>query len=180
FPGRSTLEIVMTTLHAGGKFDSKAYETSGGLHGVGVSVVNALSDSLVTEVARDQVLYRQSFSRGKPLGGVEIVGKVQNRRGTTQRFHPDPEIFGGKAEFSPARLFRMTRAKAYLFGGVELRWSCDEVHASDEVPARATFHFPGGLRDFLASRIEGETRVVEEIFSGRSGKPGAHGATEWA
>ena len=180
FPGRSTLEIVMTTLHAGGKFDSKAYETSGGLHGVGVSVVNALSDSLVTEVARDQVLYRQSFSRGKPLGGVEVVGKVQNRRGTTQRFHPDPEIFGGKAEFSPARLFRMTRAKAYLFGGVELRWSCDEVHAGGEVPVRASFHFPGGLRDFLASRIEGEPRVVEEIFSGRSGKPGAHGATEWA
>ncbi len=180
FPGRSTLEIVMTTLHAGGKFDSKAYETSGGLHGVGVSVVNALSDDLTVEVARDQMLYRQTYSRGKPTSKVEVVGKVQNRRGTTTRFHPDPEIFGGKAEFSPARLFRMTRAKAYLFGGVELRWTCDDVHAGEDVPAKATFHFPGGLKDFLASRIEGEPRIVDEIFSGQSGKPGTHGATEWA
>ena len=180
FPGRSTLEIIMTTLHAGGKFDSKAYETSGGLHGVGVSVVNALSDELVVEVARDQALYRQSFSRGKPTGPVESAGKVQNRRGTSIRFHPDPQIFGGKAEFSAARLFKMTRAKAYLFGGVELRWSCDEQLASDDVPAKASFHFPGGLRDFLASRIEGEQRIVEEIFSGQSGKPGTNGATEWA
>jgi topoisomerase-4 subunit B len=180
FPGRSTLEIVMTTLHAGGKFDSKAYETSGGLHGVGVSVVNALSDDLITEVARDQVLYRQTYSRGKPTSKVERIGKVQNRRGTMQRFHPDPEIFGGKAEFSAARLFRMTRSKAYLFGGVELRWSCDEGLAKDEVPAKAVFHFPGGLREFLAARIEGEQRIVDEIFSGRAGKPGSHGACEWA
>ena len=180
FPGRSTLEIVMTTLHAGGKFDGKAYETSGGLHGVGVSVVNALSDELITEVARDQVLYRQSYSRGKPTSKVIKVGPVQNRRGTSQRFHPDPEIFGGKAEFSVSRLFKMTRAKAYLFGGVELRWSCDESLASDDVPAKASFHFPGGLRDFLASRIEGEQRIVDDIFSGQSGKPGTHGAVEWA
>jgi topoisomerase-4 subunit B len=180
FPGRSTLEIIMTTLHAGGKFDSKAYETSGGLHGVGVSVVNALSDDLVVEVAREQTLYRQTYSRGKPTSSVEPAGKVQNRRGTTIRFHPDPEIFGGKAEFSAARLFKMTRAKAYLFGGVELRWSCDPEIASEDVPAKASFHFPGGLRDFLASRIEGEQRIVEEIFSGQSGKPGTHGATEWA
>ncbi|RYE08692.1 MAG: DNA topoisomerase IV subunit B [Hyphomicrobiales bacterium] len=180
FPGRSTLEIVMTTLHAGGKFDGKAYETSGGLHGVGVSVVNALSDELVTEVARDQVLYRQTYSRGKPTSKVLKVGPVQNRRGTSQRFHPDPEIFGGKAEFSVSRLFKMTRAKAYLFGGVELRWSCDESLASADVPAKATFHFPGGLRDFLAARIEGEQRIVDDIFSGNSGKAGTHGAVEWA
>ena len=179
FPGVSTLEIVMTRLHAGGNFDGKAYETSGGLHGVGVSVVNALSDSLVTEVARDQQLYRLSFSRGKPLGGVEHLGKVQNRRGTTQRFHPDPEIFG-EHRFSAARLFKMTRAKAYLFGGVELRWSCDESLATTDVPAKATFHFPGGLKDFLAARIEGEPRIVDEIFSGNAGKPGSHGAVEWA
>ena len=180
FPGRSTLEIVMTTLHAGGKFDGKAYETSGGLHGVGVSVVNALSDELITEVARDQVLYRQTYSRGKPTSKVIKVGPVQNRRGTSQRFHPDPEIFGGKAEFSVVRLFKMTRAKAYLFGGVEIRWSCDESLATDEVPAKATFHFPGGLREFLAARIEGEQRIVDDIFSGQSGKPGSHGAVEWA
>ncbi|HEX4296706.1 MAG TPA: DNA topoisomerase IV subunit B [Devosia sp.] len=180
FPGRSTLEIVLTTLHAGGKFDSKAYETSGGLHGVGVSVVNALSDDLMVEVARDQVLYRQTYSRGKPTSKVLKVGPVQNRRGTTTRFHPDPEIFGGKAEFSALRLFRMTRSKAYLFGGVEIRWSCDETLASDDVPAKASFHFPGGLRDFLAARIEGEQRIVDDIFSGQSGKPGSHGAVEWA
>jgi len=180
FPKQSTLEIVMTTLHAGGKFDSKAYETSGGLHGVGVSVVNALSDELITEVARNGVLYRQTYSRGKPTSKVVEVGKVQNRRGTMQKFHPDPEIFGKDAHFSAARLFKMTRAKAYLFGGVEIRWSCDESLASDEVPAKASFHFPGGLRDFLASRIEGEQRIVDDIFSGSSGKPGSHGAVEWA
>ncbi|HVY52045.1 MAG TPA: DNA topoisomerase IV subunit B [Devosia sp.] len=180
FPKQSTLEIVMTMLHAGGKFDSKAYETSGGLHGVGVSVVNALSDDLTVEVARDQELYRQSYSRGKPTSKVERVGKVQNRRGTTTRFHPDPQIFGDKATFSAQRLFRMTRAKAYLFGGVEIRWSCDPELATDEVPEKASFHFPGGLRDFLAARIEGEQRIVDDIFSGQSGKPGSHGAVEWA
>ena len=180
FPKQSTLEIVMTTLHAGGKFDSKAYETSGGLHGVGVSVVNALSDALVTEVARNGIVYRQTYSRGKPTSKVVEVGKVQNRRGTTQRFHPDPEIFGGKAEFSAQRLFKMTRAKAYLFGGVEIRWSCDPELATDEVPEKANFHFPGGLRDFLAARIEGEQRITDDIFSGQAGKPGSHGAVEWA
>jgi topoisomerase-4 subunit B len=180
FPKRSTLEIIMTTLHAGGKFDSKAYETSGGLHGVGGSVVNALSDDMMIEVVRDQVLYRQSYSRGKPVSEVETIGKVQNRRGTTVRFHPDPEIFSGKAEFSAARLFRMTRAKAYLFAGVELRWSCDESLANDEVPAKASFHFPGGLRDYMTVRIEDEPRVVDDIFAGHVGKPGSHGAVEWA
>ena len=180
FPNRSTLEIIMTTLHAGGKFDSKAYETSGGLHGVGVSVVNALSDALIIETVRDQQLYRQSFSRGKPTSGVENIGRINNRRGTSVRFHPDPEIFGGRAQLSAQRLFKMTRAKAYLFGGVELRWSCDESHAGEDVPAKATFHYPGGLRDFMASRIEGETRIVDDIFSGQAGKPGNHGACEWA
>ncbi len=180
YPKQSTLEIVMTTLHAGGKFDSKAYETSGGLHGVGVSVVNALSDELVTEVARNGLLYRQSYSRGKPTSKVVEVGKVPNRRGTTQRFHPDPEIFGKDAHFSASRLFKMTRAKAYLFGGVEIRWSCDPELATDEVPEKASFHFPGGLRDFLAARIEGEQRITDDIFSGASGKPGSHGAVEWA
>jgi topoisomerase-4 subunit B len=179
-PGKSTLEIVMTTLHAGGKFDSKAYETSGGLHGVGVSVVNALSDDLMIEVARDQQLYRQTYSRGKPTSTVEFVGRVNNRRGTTVRFHPDAEIFGPQLRLSAARLFRMTRAKAYLFGGVELRWSCDESLASEEVPAKASFHYPGGLKDFMAARIEGETRIVDDLFAGSAGRPGGHGAVEWA
>ncbi len=180
FPDRSALEIIMTTLHAGGKFNSKAYETSGGLHGVGISVVNALSDELVTEVARDQTLYRQRFSRGKAVGAMEVVGKVHNRRGTTHRFHPDAEIFGAKLGFSPERIFRMSRSKAYLFGGVEIRWSCDEALASDIVPERETFHYPGGLREFTEARISGQTRIVDDIFSGVSGKPGTHGACEWA
>ena len=114
----------MTTLHAGGKFDSKVYETSGGLHGVGVSVVNALSDELEVEVARGQQLYRQTFSRGVPQGPLETLGEVRNRRGTRVRFHPDAQIFGPEAKFSPKRLFKMARSKAYLFGGVEIRWSC--------------------------------------------------------
>lgn len=180
FPGRSTLEIVHTILHAGGKFDSKAYETSGGLHGVGVSVVNALSDDMVVEVARDQQLHRIIFSRGKVVQDVENIGRVQNRRGTSTRFHPDPEIFGPTAHFSPGRIYRMTRAKAYLFGGVELRWSCDESLASDEVPAKAVFHYPDGLKDFMTARIEGETRIVDDIFAGKTGRPGSHGSVEWA
>ena len=180
FPKQSTLEIVMTTLHAGGKFDSKAYETSGGLHGVGVSVVNALSDDLITEVARNGILYRQTYSRGKPTSKVIEVGKVQHRRGVVRRFHPDPQVFGKDAHFSAPRLFKMTRSKAYLFGGVEIRWSCDPEHAKDAVPEKASFHFPGGLREFLASRIEGEQRIVDDIFSGQIGKAGSNGAVEWA
>ena len=180
FPNRSTLEIVHTVLHAGGKFDSKAYETSGGLHGVGVSVVNALSDDMVVEVARDQQLHRIVFSRGKVVQDVENIGRVQNRRGTSTRFHPDPEIFGPTAHFSAGRIFRMTRAKAYLFGGVELRWSCDESLAGDDVPAKAVFHYPDGLKDFMAARIEGETRITDELFAGKSGRPGSHGSVEWA
>lgn len=180
FPDKSALEVIMTTLHAGGKFDGKAYETSGGLHGVGISVVNALTDDLVVEVARDQILYKQSFSRGIAQGKLEDLGKVHNRRGTSVRFHPDADIFGDKLSFSPARLFKMSRAKAYLFGGVEIRWSCDAEHASEDVPEKATFHYPGGLKDFMEDRIEGEMRVVDEIFAGNSGKPGTHGATEWA
>ncbi|WP_196258425.1 DNA topoisomerase IV subunit B [Pelagibacterium limicola] len=179
-PHLSALEVIMTTLHAGGKFDSKAYETSGGLHGVGISVVNALSDDLVVEVAREQTLYRQTYSRGKATSRLEPLGRVNNRRGTTTRFHPDPEIFGDNLKFVPDRIFRMTRAKAYLFGGVEIRWSCDESLASDGVPAKAAFHFPGGLRDFLERRIEGKTRILDDVFSGKAGKPGSHGAVEWA
>ncbi|MBU1304931.1 MAG: DNA topoisomerase IV subunit B [Alphaproteobacteria bacterium] len=180
YPGRSTLEIVHTVLHAGGKFDSTAYETSGGLHGVGISVVNALSDDMVVEVAREQQLYRLQFSRGKPIGEIQPMGRVNNRRGTTTRFHPDPQIFGDTAHFSAARLFRMTRAKAYLFAGVELRWSCDESLVTEDAPAKAVFHYPDGLKDFMTARIEGETRIVDDLFAGSHGKPGTQGAVEWA
>ncbi|GAA4523353.1 DNA topoisomerase IV subunit B [Chelativorans composti] len=182
FKDKSALEVIMTTLHAGGKFDSKAYETSGGLHGVGVSVVNALSELLEVEVARGRKLYRQRFSRGKPLGPVEQLGDVHNRRGTRVRFKPDAEIFGAHAKFDPATIYRMARSKAYLFGGVEVRWSCDPslLGEKSKVPEKATFHFPGGLKDFLEASIEGEFRVTQEIFAGRTEKQSGHGAVEWA
>ena len=182
FPKKSALEVIMTMLHAGGKFDSGAYETSGGLHGVGVSVVNALSEKLEVEVARGQTLYRQTFARGKPTSGLTVVGKTLNRRGTKVRFLPDPQIFGAQARFDPARVFKMARSKAYLFGGVEIRWRCAPSLISDaaKVPAEATFHFPGGLRDYLAADIEGEALVADQVFNGRVDKAGKHGSVEWA
>src|SRR5579863_6154753 len=182
FPKKSALEVIMCTLHAGGKFDSKVYETSGGLHGVGVSVVNALSSRLEVEVAREQKLYRLAFERGHPKGKLEELGKVHNRRGTKVRFKPDPEIFGAKATFKPQRLFKMARSKAYLFGGVEIRWSCDPslLKGIEDVPAADSFHFPGGLKDYLAAAIHTDTLVHPDIFSGKSGRVGAHGACEWA
>jgi len=179
---KSALEIIMTMLHSGAKFNSKVYETSGGLHGVGVSVVNALSSHLEVEVARGQVLYRQSFRRGRPEGPLATVGKVHNRRGTRVRFHPDEQIFGKGAKFSPRRLFKMARSKAYLFGGVEIRWTCAPVHlgSGDDTPGKAVLHFPGGLRDFLEEAIAGKPRVAEAVFAGKVQKPGGHGSVEWA
>jgi topoisomerase-4 subunit B len=182
FPKISALEVIMTKLHAGGKFDSGAYETSGGLHGVGVSVVNALSERLEVEVARGQTLYRQTFERGKPLTPLTVVGKTPNRRGTKVRFLPDPDIFGAEARFDPARVFKMARSKAYLFGGVEIRWRCAPARIGDgaQVPAEAAFHFPGGLRDYLAADIEGQELVADQAFTGRVERPGKHGSVEWA
>ena len=179
---KPALEVIMTTLHSGGKFDSKVYETSGGLHGVGVSVVNALSDHLEVEVARGRQLYRQRFSRGLPQGDLEKLGEVHNRRGTKIRFHPDPEIFGKGAAFEPARLYRMARSKAYLFGGVEIRWACDPalLKEKDTTPAKAAFHFPGGLKDYLAAQLGDEFQVTREVFAGKSDKQGGHGSLEWA
>ncbi len=182
FKDKSALEVIMTTLHAGGKFDSKVYETSGGLHGVGVSVVNALSVDLIVEVARGQNLYRQNYSQGLPTTPLQDMGKVHNRRGTKIRFLPDPEIFGKKARFKPKTLFKMARSKAYLFGGVQIRWICDPAHLSekDETPQKATLHFPGGLKDYLEERIDGKPRVTDEVFSGNVKKEGGHGSVEWA
>ena len=182
FPKKSALEVILCTLHAGGKFDSKVYETSGGLHGVGVSVVNALSSRLEVEVARGQKLYRMAFERGHPKGKLEELGKVNNRRGTTVRFKPDAEIFGAKAAFKPQRLFKMARSKAYLFGGVEIRWRCapELLKGVEDVPPEASFHFPGGLKDYLAAAIHADTLVHPDIFSGRSGRVGGHGGCEWA
>jgi topoisomerase-4 subunit B len=180
FKNKSALEIIMTTLHSGGKFDSKVYNTSGGLHGVGVSVVNALSEKLEVEVARGQQLYAMQFARGVPLGKLKGLGAIKNRRGTKVRFKPDEKIFGKGATFRPARLFRMARSKAYLFGGVEIRWLCDKSLISDDTPAQATFHFPGGLKEYLEATIEGQTRITKDIFAGRVEKSGGHGSVEWA
>jgi topoisomerase IV subunit B len=181
-PKKSALEVIMCTLHAGGKFDSEVYTTSGGLHGVGISVVNALSERLEVEVARSGQLYRQVYQRGKPKGGLEELGKISNRRGTKVRFKPDPEIFGAKGKFNPQRVFKMTRAKAYLFGGIEIRWHCDEelLIGLEGVPEEDKFHFPDGLKEYLASALEGATLVHPDIFTGRSGEPGANGSVEWS
>ncbi|MFD1694434.1 DNA topoisomerase IV subunit B [Roseibium aestuarii] len=182
FKDKSALEVIMTTLHAGGKFDSKAYETSGGLHGVGVSVVNALSEDLIVEVARARKLYRQRFQRGIPQGGLELVGDTQNRRGTLVRFKPDWQIFGKDAKFDPARLMKMARSKAYLFNGVEIRWHCAPALLGEksETPAEAVFHFPGGLKDYLDESLTKERKVVDDVFAGRTAKTSGHGAVEWA
>ncbi len=182
FKNKSALEVIMCTLHAGGKFDSKVYETSGGLHGVGVSVANALSERMEVEVARGQRLYRMAFERGKPKSKLQDAGKAPNRRGTKVRFRPDPQIFGAKAQFKPERVFKMTRSKAYLFGGVEIRWSCakDLLRGVDDVPEQATFHFEEGLRDYLAETLASATLVHPDIFTGSAGKTGSHGAVQWA
>ncbi|MEL6622241.1 MAG: DNA topoisomerase IV subunit B, partial [Pseudomonadota bacterium] len=177
---KSALEVIMTTLHAGGKFDGKAYNTSGGLHGVGVSVVNALSERLEVEVARGQQLYRMVFSRGQPETKLEQLGSIMNRRGTTVRFRPDEQIFGKGTAFKPARLMRMARSKAYLFGGVEIRWRCAPEIIRDDTPTDATFHFPGGLRDYLGEQVAGRTPVTKETFGGRIDREGGHGSVEWA
>ncbi len=182
YKNKSALEVIMTTLHAGGKFDSKVYETSGGLHGVGVSVVNALSETLEVEVARNRKLYRQTYARGLATSTLDEVGEVHNRRGTRVRFKPDPQIFGAGARFRPERLFAMARSKAYLFGGVEIRWSCDQslLVPGGDIPARETFHFPGGLKDYLDVTLGKEHRVTAQIFAGRTEKVSGHGAVEWA
>ena len=182
FKSKSALEVIMCTLHAGGKFNSKVYETSGGLHGVGVSVANALSERMEVEVAREQQLYRMAFERGKPKGKLEKAGRAPNRRGTRVRFKPDPDIFGPKAAFKPERVFKMARSKAYLYGGVEIRWHCDKalLKGVEDVPEKATFHFADGLKDYLASNLTGATLIHPDIFTGSAGKTGRHGAVEWA
>ncbi|WP_135468944.1 DNA topoisomerase IV subunit B [Crenalkalicoccus roseus] len=179
FPKLSALEVILTTLHSGGKFSGKAYSTSGGLHGVGSSVVNALSERLEVEVARDRTLFTQAFERGRPVTKLKNAGAVHNRRGTAIRFRPDPEIFG-RQQFSAARLYRLCRSKAYLFRGVEIRWACDPALAGEAVPPQAVLHFPGGLSDFLASAVEGRSAVVPAPFAGEAEFAEAQGRCEWA
>ena len=180
YPGKSALEVIMTMLHSGGKFEGKAYSTSGGLHGVGVSVVNALSTETIVEVARDKKLYRQAFSRGIATTPLAEVGAAPNRRGTTISFVPDLDIFGADAAFVPERLYKLARSKAYLFAGVEIRWRCHPSLVTAAVPETATFQFPGGLADHLREQLEGRECVSSPAFAGRQDFPDAQGAAEWA
>ncbi|AHJ62469.1 DNA gyrase subunit B [Granulibacter bethesdensis] len=190
FKNLSALEVILTTLHSGGKFAGKAYATSGGLHGVGSSVVNALSATMEVEVARNRVLWRQSYARGKPMTPLIEVGAAPNRRGTQIRFTPDEEIFG-RLSFSPVRLYRLCRSKAYLFRGVQIRWKCDpsllKNSGKEDIPAEATLHFPGGLRDSLADDIGETTLAIPQIWSGEADMKGdgqkeaqTGGRVEWA
>ncbi len=184
FKKKSALEVIMTTLHAGGKFEGSAYQTSGGLHGVGVSVVNALSDDLIVEVCRKQKMWRQSYSQGKPRTKLEAAGPAPNKRGTKVMFHPDAEIFGAKAAFKPARLFKMARSKAYLFGGVEIRWKCapELIKEKDDTPTEAVLQFKNGLADYLQTLAAGKPTVTEDMFAGKVERKddGGHGNVEWA
>ena len=180
FPGKSALEVILTVLHAGGKFSNKAYSTSGGLNGVGSSVVNALSDLMIVQVARNKELYEQRFSRGKPLGPIEVIGAAPNRRGTTVTFHADPEIFGSQ-RLKPARLFKMVRSKAYLFSGVEIRWK--SAIDDGDTPTQASFHFPNGLSDYLNETLKDVTTYSDAPFAGKvsfEDKFGVPGSVEWA
>ena len=184
YPGKSALEVILSTLHSGGKFSGKAYATSGGLHGVGISVVNALSTKTRVEVARNKELYAQEFSKGQTLGPIQKVGAAPNRRGTSVTFTPDIEIFG-EQKFKPARLFKLVRSKAYLFAGVEIRWKCSPSLATEEIPAEATFQFPGGLADHLTEQVKGRECVTAEAFSGSQDFPAneeslEQGRVEWA
>ncbi len=182
FPGKSALEVILTTLHSGGKFSNKAYQTSGGLHGVGISVVNALSSEVTIEVARDKQLYKQTFSRGTPTSKLENIGAVSNRRGTSVTFKPDTEIFGTKLSFRPNWLYQMARSKAYLFRGVEIRWSCDPELLTPESKAQeeAVFHFPNGLLDFLNASIKDRACINDSPFHGMIDLPDNEGRVEYA
>ena len=185
FKNKSALEVILTTLHSGGKFSGKSYATSGGLHGVGSSVVNALSSRMDVEVARERVLWKQSFARGKPVGKLVNAGSIANRRGTLIRFTPDTEIFGPR-QFSAARLYQMCRSKAYLFRGVRIKWACDPAllpkdGAKDgEVPAGAELHFPGGLADSLAEELGAAPPLVLPVWAGEAALPDDAGRVEWA
>ncbi len=180
FKNKSALEVIMTTLHAGGKFGGKVYDTSGGLHGVGASVVNALSDWMEVEVFRDRQGHKMRFERGHAAGKLKDLGSA-NRRGTTVTFHPDAQIFGASVHFSPDTIYRMARSKAYLYRGVEIHWKCGPalIRAGSEIPAEETLKFPGGILDFLASETEGRSAVTSRVFSGRTENRGK-GAVEWA
>ena len=181
FPKKSALEVILTMLHSGGKFSNKAYQTSGGLHGVGISVVNALSDDFVVEVFRNKETFKQTYSKGHPTSKLAKVGTT-NKRGTTVTFHPDPEIFGTKIGFKPAKIYNFIKSKAYLFRGVEIRWKCDPslITAESGIPAEDVLHFEEGLKSFLEDELHSRLTVTTESFSGATDFPDKQGKVEWA
>ncbi len=182
YPNKSALEVITTTLHSGGKFGGNAYAVSGGLHGVGLSAVNALSSHMIIEVAKDKKLYKQEYRQGKPITDLICLGPVSNRRGTSVTFLPDTEIFGESIRFKPGTLFRMARTKAFLFRGVEIRWSCDSdlIGEDDKTPPEQILKFPNGVADFLDYLMKGRTTVTSKPFTGRVEFPDNQGAVEWA
>ena len=182
YPGKSALEVILTTLHSGGKFSSSVYKVSGGLHGVGLSVVNALSSELVVEVARDKKLYRQVYSKGKPVTPLEFVSNAPNRRGTSITFTPDEEIFCASSKFDAARIYRMARSKAFLFKGVKINWGCDDVFVeeNENLPKTAELHYPNGLKDFLNFQIGSRATINRTMFSGETDFTNGEGRVEWA
>ena len=181
YPNKSALEVILTVLHSGGKFGGGAYKVSGGLHGVGLSVVNALSDKLVVEIARDKKLYRQEYSKGKPVTSLELIGNAPNRRGTSITFHADPEIFGSRV-FVPNRIYRMARSKAFLFKGIRILWKCDPsvLSEGDPTPQEMELHFPNGLKDFLNYQIGARPTINRTMFSGDAELANDEGRVEWA
>lgn len=182
YPGKSALEVILTTLHSGGKFSGKAYATSGGLHGVGISVVNALSQSMYVEVAREKTLYRQDYSKGKAVTEIQNLGPIHNRRGTKVNFNPDPEIFGDKAQLKPSTIFKMTRSKAYLYRGVEIRWKCSPALLAEDspIPSETTLHFPNGILDYLNETLHKQPTVTPQPFADNVTFDNEQGRVEWA
>ncbi|WP_026261657.1 DNA topoisomerase IV subunit B [Kiloniella laminariae] len=181
YKDKSALEVILTTLHSGAKFTQNAYATSGGLHGVGISVVNALSDAMSVEVARDRKVFKQDYSRGHPVTKLELIGNTNNRRGTSITFHPDEEIFEEGSHFRPARLFKMARSKAYLYRGVQIRWTCDPALVEGtKTPSNETIHFPNGLKDFITGELGNRTAITADSFAGEAAFPDNEGRVEWA
>ena len=182
YPNMSALEVILTMLHSGGKFGGGAYKVSGGLHGVGLSVVNALSETLVVEIARDKKLYRQVYHKGKPETALELIGNAPNRRGTTVTFKPDAEIFDGSSTLYPNRVYRMARSKAFLFKGIHIQWKCAQelLSEGDQTPLEAELHYPNGLRDFLNYQIGARTTINRTVFAGDADLANDEGRVEWA
>jgi topoisomerase-4 subunit B len=180
FSDKSALEVIFTTLHSGGKFNGDAYQTSGGLHGVGSSVVNALSEKLIVDVYRDKKHYQQTYAQGKPLTKLNLLGEIGNKQGTAVTFKPDPVIFGEQQHFKPNKLYKLIRSKAYLFKGVKISWQCDPSLIKDNTPANDILHFPNGIKDFLDTELKDITTITNDIFFGEADFSGAIGKVEWA